>query len=75
MDSLSSNLFCDTTQLFEQLYERGLQLVTKSKQKMKQRLVKMIDKVLLRKRALIESVNDQLKNISSIEHSRSSQRV
>lgn len=50
--------------LFEQLYERGLQLVTKSKQKMKQRLVKMIDKVLLRKRALIESVNDQLKNIS-----------
>ncbi len=30
----------------------------------------MIDKILLRKRALIESVNDQLKNICQIEHSR-----
>nr|WP_260675831.1 MULTISPECIES: transposase [Nostocales] len=37
--------------LFEELYERGLQLVTKSKKKMKNRLVKMIDKILLRKRA------------------------
>ena len=30
----------------------------------------IIDKILLRKRAVIESVNDQLKNISQIEHSR-----
>ena len=30
----------------------------------------LIDKLLLRKRAIIESVNDQLKNISQIEHSR-----
>jgi hypothetical protein len=37
--------------LFEQLYERGVQLVTKSKKNMKQRLVKLIDKILLRKRA------------------------
>ena len=28
------------------------------------------DKVLLRKRAIIETVNDQLKNISQIEHTR-----
>jgi hypothetical protein len=56
--------------LFEQLYERGLQLITKSKKNMKQRLVKLIDKILLRKRAVIESVNDQLKNIAQIEHSR-----
>ncbi len=47
--------------LFEELYERGLQLVTKSKNKMKNRLVKLIDKILLRKRAVIESVNDILK--------------
>ncbi|MBN3890861.1 MAG: IS982 family transposase [Nostoc sp. JL31] len=47
--------------LFEELYERGLQLVTKSKKKMKNRLVKLIDKILLRKRAVIESVNDHLK--------------
>lgn len=56
--------------LFEQLYERGLQLITKSKKNMKNRLVKLIDKILLRKRALIESINDQLKNICQIEHSR-----
>jgi len=58
--------------LFEELYERGLQLVTKSKKKMKNRLVKLIDKILLRKRAVIESVNDHLKNLCQIEHSRAS---
>ncbi|GAB1538381.1 hypothetical protein NUACC21_10410 [Scytonema sp. NUACC21] len=56
--------------LFEELYERGLQLITKSKKKMKNRLVKLIDKILLRKRAVIESVNDYLKNVCQIEHSR-----
>ncbi len=56
--------------LFEQLYQRGLQLITRSKQKMKNRLLPLIDRILLRKRALIESVNDQLKNICQIEHSR-----
>jgi len=56
--------------LFEQLYERGVQLVPQSKKNMKQRLVKLIDKILLRKLAVIESVNDQLKNICQIEHSR-----
>ena len=43
--------------LFEQLYERGLQLITKSKKNVKNRLVKLVDKILLRKRALIESIN------------------
>lgn len=56
--------------LFEELYERGLQLVTKAKKNMKQRMMKLMDKVLLRKRALIETVNDQLKNSCQIEHSR-----
>ena len=37
---------------------------------MKQKLMYLKDKVLLRKRSLIETVNDQLKNISQIEHSR-----
>jgi len=56
--------------LFEQLYEQGLKLIAKSKGNMKNRLMKMMDKILLRKRAVIESVNDQLKNICQIEHSR-----
>ena len=56
--------------LFEELYERGLQLVTKAKRNMKQRLIKLMDKLLLCKRSLLESVNEQLKNICQIEHSR-----
>ena len=35
---------------------------------MKPNLLKAFDKIMLRKRAVIESVNDQLKNISQIEH-------
>jgi hypothetical protein len=57
-------------ELFEQLWEQDLQLVTKLKRTMKNKLMPMLDKVLLRKRALIECVNDQLKNISQIEHTR-----
>jgi hypothetical protein len=56
--------------LFESLFEEQVQLVTKLKAKMKNRLVSMFDKLMLRKRAIIESVIDQLKNISQIEHSR-----
>jgi len=56
--------------LFETLYDRQVQLVTKLRAKMKNRIVSMFDKIMLRKRAIIESVVDQLKNISQIEHSR-----
>ena len=54
----------------EVLSGRGLQLVTKIKSNMKNRLLPLLDKLLLRKRALIETINDQLKNICQIEHSR-----
>lgn len=57
-------------ELFEKLFEQGVQLMTNRKRNMKQKLVKLMDKILLRKRALIETVNDQLKNICQIEHSR-----
>jgi hypothetical protein len=56
--------------LFEALYDGGVQLVTKLKRGMRNRLMPLMDKIMLRKRAIIESVNDQLKNISQIEHSR-----
>lgn len=56
--------------LFEKLMQRGLKLITKLRKNMKNRFVEMEDKLLLRKRAIIETVNDQLKNISNIEHSR-----
>lgn len=56
--------------LFEKLMQRGLKLITKLRKNMKNRFLEMEDKLLLRKRAIIETVNDQLKNISNIEHSR-----
>jgi len=54
----------------QNLFQRGLQLFTSIRDKMKEKLVPLIDKLLLRKRSLIETVNDQLKNISQIEHTR-----
>lgn len=52
------------------LVEKGLNLVNRAKKNMKPRLLRAFDKIMLRRRAIIESVNDQLKNISQIEHSR-----
>ena len=37
---------------------------------MKNSLMSIADKILLRKRTLIETVNDELKNIAQIEHSK-----
>lgn len=56
--------------MFEQLMEQGIHLITKLKSNMKNKLICMTDKLLLRKRSIIETINDQLKNISQIEHSR-----
>ena len=57
--------------LFEQLLNTfGVQLITKLRKNMKNRLLPLMDKLLLRKRAIIECVVDQLKNISQIEHTR-----
>jgi hypothetical protein len=56
--------------LHDQLYERGIELITELKSNMKNQLMLLHDKLLLRKRAIIESVIDQLKNISQIEHTR-----
>lgn len=52
------------------LFEHGLHLITKLRKNMKNQLMHLSDKLLLRKRAIIESIIDQLKNISQIEHSR-----
>jgi hypothetical protein len=56
--------------LFEELYETGVKLVTRIKKNMKNSLMPVFEKVMLRKRAIIESVNDFLKNVCQIEHSR-----
>lgn len=57
--------------LFEQLFFQGIHLVTKLRKNMKTKLVTpMADAILLRKRAICETIIDQLKNIFQIEHSR-----
>ena len=57
-------------QLFETLFVNGIHLITKIRNNMKNTLMNVNDKILLRKRALVESVHDELKNICQIEHSR-----
>ena len=56
--------------LFHELYERGLKLVTRLRSNMKNKLMHLGERLLLKKRGIIESVNGQLKEISQIEHTR-----
>lgn len=56
--------------LFEQLFVDGVHLITKLRKNMKNALMLLQDRIMLRKRALIESVNDELKNMCQIEHTR-----
>lgn len=56
--------------LFEQLFINGIHLITKIRKNMKNSLMHIHDKILLRKRGIIETVNDELKNICQIEHTR-----
>lgn len=48
----------------------NIQLITKLRGNMKNRLMTFSDRILLRRRAIVETIIDQLKNISQIEHSR-----
>ncbi len=67
-------LFADkgyiSQELFKLLFADGIQLITRLRRNMKNRLMPLFDKLMLRKRAIIETIHDQLKNISQIEHSR-----
>lgn len=71
---LHSKLFGDrgyiSAPLTQLLFEQGLHLITRLRKNMKNQLMRLSDKLLLRKRAIIESIIDQLENISQIGHSR-----
>jgi hypothetical protein len=56
--------------LFKVLWAKGVKLVTHIRSNMKSQLMEWQEKILLRKRSLIETVNDTLKNVCQIEHSR-----
>jgi hypothetical protein len=75
IDKLFGKLYGDkgyiSKDLFEGLFDQGIHLVTKLRKNMKTKLVTPItDAIMLRKRAICETIIDQLKNIFQIEHSR-----
>lgn len=74
LDKIYGKLFADKgyigKNLMQMLFVDGVQLITSVRNNMKNSLMTMSDKILLRKRSVIETVNDELKNICQIEHSR-----
>ncbi len=74
LDKIYGKLYADKgyigKDLMQLLFADGLHLITHIKDNMKNSLMTISDKILLRKRSIIETVNDELKNICQIEHSR-----
>ena len=73
LDGLKGECYGDKgymTRLFEHFYLQGLQLVTKLKSKMKTQLFPLAQRLRLKKRAVIESVNDILTSVLDVEHTR-----
>ena len=56
--------------LLERLWQRGLHLVTSIRRNMKNDLIPMLDKALVPKRFIIETLFDQLKSSMGLEHTR-----
>ncbi len=57
-------------ELIEKLFIDNVHLITQGRKNMKDNLMLLYDRIMLRKRSLIETVNDELKNICQIEHTR-----
>lgn len=69
LQQLFGKVFADKGYVSQKLAKQllktaGIQLITKLKRKMKQRLMPLSDRLLLRKRSIIQTIIDQLKNIS-----------
>lgn len=73
-DKIFGKLYADKgyicKNLFEMLFINGIHLITKIRKNMKNSLMHIQDKIALKKRAIIETVNDELKNICQIDHTR-----
>jgi hypothetical protein len=57
-------------ELFQDLYHKGLKLITGIRSNMKNKLMDLNEKMILRKRSISETVNDYLKNKMNISHTR-----
>ena len=81
VDKLFGKIFGDKGYISKALVELlrqtfGIEFVTKLKSNSKNRLpMSLVNRFLLRKRAIVESVIGQLKNISQIEHSRQLNKI
>lgn len=73
-DSIFGKLYGDkgyiSRALSGELLDKGIELITTIRKNMKKKFISLWDRAMLKKRFIIETVNDQLKNISYIEHSR-----
>ena len=73
-DGLTDKLYGDkgyiSKALESNLFEKGVTLITTVRKNMKAKAISLWDRAMLSKRFIIETINDQLKNISQIEHSR-----
>jgi hypothetical protein len=73
-EKLTGKLYADKGyighDLFLSLLQKGVTLITGIRRNMKNRLMSLWDKLMLRKRSIIETINDQLKNTQQIEHTR-----
>ena len=73
-DNVFGKLYADkgyiSQGLFDRLFNQGIEIVTGIKSNMKNRLMSLYDKILLRKRSVIETINDELKNVAQLVHSR-----
>ena len=74
VNKLKGKLYADkgyiSKALTELLFMDGLHLITNIRNNMKNTLMELKDKIMLRKRSVIETVNDELKNMCQVEHSR-----
>ncbi len=73
-DRVFGKLYADkgyiSQSLFGHLWDDGIHIVTGLRSNMKQRLMPFYDRMMLRKRSIIESINDMLKNVAQLVHSR-----
>ena len=74
LKAVFGKLFADkgyiSDKLAQILFVNDIHLITSIRNNMKNSLMTMSDKIMLRKRSVIETVNDELKNICQVEHSR-----
>ena len=73
-DNIIGKLYADkgyiSQTLFDKLFSNDIHIVTGLRSNMKNKLMPLYDKLMLRKRSVIETINDELKNVAQLVHSR-----